>query len=78
MTSDGFVFWDEPSDLEIEEGLSVVTGGGRGYEGERAFLCIQTQHANARALLTPVQLGMLIAWLSEIHTALAAGTEVTP
>ena len=68
--TDGFVFWAEPSDLEIAENLSVIVGGGEGRTGERAFLGIWTPHSNSRALLTAEQLDLLIDWLKETRSAL--------
>jgi hypothetical protein len=69
---DGFVFWAEPDDMEIADGLSVVVGGGEGRFGERAFLSILTPHSNARALLTADQLAMLIDWLTGMRDALTS------
>lgn len=71
MEADGFVFFAEPDDMEVAEGLSVVVGAGEGSSGERAFLGIITPHANARALLTAEQLTMLIDWLSGVRDTLA-------
>lgn len=69
---DGFMFWSEPSDMEVVEGLSVVVGGGEGRSGEAGFLGIITPHSNARVLLDAVRLTMLIDWLTEVRDALGS------
>lgn len=75
--TDGFVFWAEPSDMEIAENLSVIVGSGEGRAGERAFLGIWTPHSNSRALLTAEQLDLLLGWLTEMREALG-GTSCPP